>query len=103
MYAAVVEKRDDIHGLCTKHRVRRLWLFGSAARAEFNPDQSDIDLLVEFENLPPVERADSYFGLVADLEALFGVRVDLVERDAIRNPYFRETIEASKTVLYDAA
>jgi len=47
--------------------------------------------------------ADSYFGLLENLESLFGRRVDLVEASAIRNPYFREAVEKTKRPLYEAA
>ena len=83
--------------------MRRLALFGSVLTEEFDPARSDIDVLVEFETLPPVERADSFFGLLADLEALFAQPVDLVERSSMRNPIVRENVEASQVVVYDAA
>jgi len=83
--------------------VRRLAVFGSALTEEFDSTRSDIDLLVEFDPLSPVERADAYFGLLADLEALFGRPVDLVERSALRNPIVREAVEASQVIVYDAA
>lgn len=83
--------------------MRRLAVFGSALTEEFDSTRSDIDLLVEFDPLSPVERADAYFGLLADLEALFGRPVDLVERSALRNPIVREAVEASQVIVYDAA
>ena len=53
--------------------------------------------------MPPAQHADSYFGLMEDLQQLFGLPVDLVELGPIRNPYFRQAIEATRVVLYDAA
>ena len=53
--------------------------------------------------MPPRERADHFFGLQEDLEALFGVPVDLVEPGPIRNPYFRDAVEASRILLFEAA
>jgi len=84
------------------HHVRRLELFGSAATGDFDAKGSDLDFLVEFEDLKPGQYADAYFGLLDDLEALFQRSVDLVMTSAIKNPYFLENIEASRTLLYAA-
>ncbi len=83
--------------------MRKLSVFGSAVRESFDLKRSDVDLLVEFEDMPPRERADHFFGLQEDLEALFGVPVDLVEPGPIRNPYFRDAVEASRILLFEAA
>ncbi len=104
MIALIEEKRSELAGLCARHGVRRLALFGSAATGErFDPARSDLDFLVEFQPQPPASRADSYFGLMEDLERLFGVPVDLVEPGPIANPYFRQAIEKSQVTLYAAA
>jgi uncharacterized protein len=92
----------DISGLCDRYGVVRLGLFGSAARDGFDETKSDIDFLVDFSPMKPAEHAESYFGLYEDLERLFSTPVDLVEWSSIRNPYFRESVEESHVVLYDA-
>jgi predicted nucleotidyltransferase len=97
------ERKSAIAGLCERHHVRRLSVFGSAVGESFDPERSDVDLLVEFETMPPRERADHFFGLQEDLEALLGVPVDLVEPGPIRNPYFRDAVEASRVLLFEAA
>jgi predicted nucleotidyltransferase len=84
------------------YRVRRLELFGSAATGQERPDESDIDFLVEFDPLSPGNYADAYFGLLEALEALSGRDVDLVIASAIRNPYFLQSVERTKTLLYAA-
>jgi len=88
--------------ICSDRRVRRLVLFGSAAREGFDPERSDVDLLVEFEPMPPAEHAEAYFGLQEDLERLLARRVDLVEAVAVRNPYLLESIERANVELYAA-
>ncbi len=95
-------KREQIAELCRRHRVRRLALFGSAVGEEFDPERSDLDFLVEFEPLPPGTYADTYFGLLEALQQLFGRSVDLVDDSAIKNPYFRESVERSQALLYAA-
>lgn len=74
---------------CARYQVRRLELFGSAVRGAFDPQRSDLDFLVEFGPLQPGQYADTYFGLLEALQALFGRSVDLVMVRAIRNPSFR--------------
>ncbi len=95
-------RRDQLVALCQKYRVRRLDVFGSAARDDFNEQSSDIDLLVEFDDMPFPDRADAYLGLLTESEALLGRRVDLVEVSAVRNPYLRQGIESSRQLLYAA-
>ena len=103
MVSAVGTKRAEIAEVCAARRVCRLAVFGSAAGDEFDASASDVDILVEFRPMSPVEHAQSYFGLMEDLERLFGLPVDLVESAPIRNPYFRRAVEETQVVLYEAA
>ena len=96
-------RTEDIARICRARRVRRLVLFGSAAKGGFEPGRSDVDLLVEFEPMPPAKRAEALFGLQDDLEQVLGRSVDLMEDAAVRNPYLREAIDRDHAVLYEAA
>lgn len=98
----IEEKRNDLIRLCAKYRVRRLELFGSALTDRFDSQTSDLDFLVEFLPLQPGEYADAYFGLLEALRELFQRNVDLVMTGAIKNPYFLESINRRRTVLYAA-
>ena len=102
MTSVVVQSRTEIEALCRRYGVRRLELFGSAAAGQDRPGESDLDFLVEFSPLPPGGYADAYFDLLQSLEGLFSRKVDLVVASAIRNPYFLQAIERSKTLLYAA-
>jgi predicted nucleotidyltransferase len=102
MNSIVQHNREAIERLCRRFRVRRLELFGSGAGVEFDPATSDLDFLVEFEELEAGEHADAYFGLLEGLESLFRRRVDLVMVSAVKNPYFLEGIARSRTLLYAA-
>lgn len=95
-------KRDEVAELCRRHHVRRLALFGSAVREGFDPVRSDLDFLVVFEPLAPGTYARTYFGLLEALQQLFGRAVDLVVESAIKNPYFRQSVEQNQTLLYAA-
>jgi len=94
--------RPELVELCRKYRVRRLDVFGSAARGDFNEHSSDVDLLVEFDDMPHADRADAYLGFLMAVEALLRRRVDLVELGAVRNPYLRRGIEESRELVYAA-
>ena len=94
-------KRPQLEALCRKYRVTRLEVFGSAAAGRFDPNRSDLDFVVSFESMPPEELADSYFGLLASLEDLFQVPIELVTESSVsKNPYFRESVERTRTVVY---
>lgn len=102
MIPSIEEHRAELAELCRRHHVLRLSLFGSATRDDFDPQRSDLDFLVDFAPLPPGQYADAFLGLLQSLERLFGRQVDLVVASAIRNPYFRQSIDQTKTLLYAA-
>jgi len=100
----IIEKHlNEIIRICRIRKVEKLAVFGSAADGRFEPEHSDLDLLVEFSNMTPAEHAEQYFGLIEDLERLLGCPIDLVEPGPITNPFFRESLEQSQVVLYAAA
>ena len=103
MHAAIESKRELIADLCGKLGVRRMDVFGSAARArDFNPDCSDVDLLVEFTPGSQGSSWGPYFELKERLEALLERPVDLVEVGAVRNPYILMAIQRDCQPLYAA-
>ncbi len=89
-----------IAAFCRKWRVRELSLFGSALRDDFRPD-SDVDLLVVFE---PDESWDLWdiIAMESELQEMFGRKVDLVEKRALKNPFRRYEILTTRQVLYAA-
>jgi len=102
MHPAVAPHQDALERLCRTHYVRRLELFGSAATGHDRPGASDLDFLVEFEPIPQGSYADTYFSLLEALQALFGRPIDLVTDSAIRNPYFRQSVEQSRVLVFAA-
>ncbi len=81
------------------HQVKRLYAFGSVLSDRFNND-SDIDLMVDFEDLHVNDYADNYFNLKFSLEAIFCRRVDLLEEQAIKNPYFEQSVKEQRKLIY---
>jgi|SRR6516162_3379644 predicted nucleotidyltransferase len=96
----IEQHRPALAALCRRHHVRTLELFGSAADGSFQPDRSDLDLLVDFQPMAPSDHSRAYFGLWFALEDLFGRKVDLVEVPAVTNPYFLQTIRRSRRMVY---
>ena len=97
-----VIETDRLEALCRQFSVQRLDLFGSASRGRYRPEDSDLDFLVEFLPVPITSYADTYFGLLEALETHFGRPVDLVVASSVKNPYFLQSIEATKTPIYEA-
>ena len=102
MIPAMEARADELKRLCHQYGVRRLDLFGSASTGGYRPDESDLDFVVEFQPKALGAYADSYFGLLEALQQLFGHPVDLVVESAIKNPYFRQSVERTRTPVYEA-
>ncbi len=90
---------DAIEALCQNHYVNRLFIFGSVLTNRFRKN-SDIDLIVDFQDIDLYNYADNYFDLKDSLERLFNREVDLLEDKAIQNPYLRQSIDSSKRLIY---
>ena len=100
MITLIEQHHDALVELCRRYHVSRLEVFGSAA--ERDAGARDIDFLVEFQATEEMGPADQYFGLLAELEALFDRPVDLVCAGAMRNPYFIREVNRSRSPLYAA-
>jgi len=92
--------KPAIKNLCTRLRVKRLDIFGSATTDRFAPD-SDVDVLVVFER-DGDGLFDRYFDLKEGLEQIFNRNVDLVTEASVKNPYFKQEIERTRTNVYAA-
>jgi predicted nucleotidyltransferase len=102
VHPLLTQRRDAVAGLCRRHGVRRLDVFGSAVRgSDFDPAQSDVDLLVEFGG--GIDDLAAFLDFKEALEALLGRPVDLVERQAVeasRNPIRRRRILGEAEPIY---
>ncbi len=85
--------------LCQKHKVSKLFVFGSILTTHFN-DDSDVDLLVSFNKPEVAGYFNNYFDFKYALEKLFGRNVDLLEEETIKNPYLKKNVDATKTLIY---
>lgn len=89
----------DIFTLCKTHKVKSLYAFGSVLTDNFTT-KSDVDLIVDFEPLDVLDYGDNYYELKFSLENILNRNVDLLEEKAIKNPYFRESLNQSKKLIY---
>jgi uncharacterized protein len=90
---------NKIHALCNKHRVARLFVFGSVLTDKFKKT-SDVDFLVDFAGVDLYEYADNYFDLKYSLEKVLNREIDLLEEKAVKNPFLRQSIDSSKKLIY---
>lgn len=90
---------EAVNDLCKKHKVKKLFAFGSVLTGKLKKS-SDIDLIVDFQDVDLYSYADNYFDLKDSLEKLFNREVDLLEDKAINNPYLRQSIESSKQLIW---
>lgn len=101
MIAEIENKRAEIEALCRRYHVKSLEVFGSAARGEdFDPEKSDIDFLVDFEEFDTSGLADAFLGLYMDLEDLFKRPIDLVMPNVFENRFLKRAIDRSRESLY---
>ncbi len=101
MIDLITDNLTELTRLCREFGVRKLEVFGSAATGEFNPETSDIDFLVEFEDYGP-GIFDRYFEFLFGAEELFGRSVDLVFDSGMKNPYLREAVDETRKPIYES-
>jgi predicted nucleotidyltransferase len=89
---------NEIQKLCLENKVKSLYVFGSVLNEGFN-SQSDIDLVVDFNNVEIAEYADNYYNLKFGLQKLFHRQIDLLEQKAIKNPYFLQQLNLQKKLV----
>ena len=91
--------KNEINTLCANHKVRSLYAFGSVLTPNFNT-YSDIDLIVDFKEIDVKDYADNYFDFKFSLQDIFNRPVDLLEEQAIKNPYFKQVVNQTKELVY---
>ena len=91
---------EGVREFCARWRVRECSLFGSVLRDDFRPD-SDVDVLVSFHDDASHDLWDRV-SMIVELEQLFGRKVDLVDKEGLRNPYRRQNILKDNEVIYAA-
>ena len=95
----VEQNLSGVSKLCKLHNVKNMYLFGSALTENFS-DDSDVDFLVNFEQIDLFQYFDNYMEFKEKLEYLLKRSVDLLEEQTILNPVLRRSIERNKKLIY---
>ena len=101
MQKIIKDNIDALKELCKSYDVKKLYIFGSACTNQFK-DDSDIDILISFKDISIEKYTDNYFELHYKLEELFNGKVDLLTENSLSNPYFIESVEETRHLLYAA-
>lgn len=100
MQAVIQQKLPEIVQILKAHKVRRAYLFGSAATGRFH-DDSDVDFLVTFQRVPFGEYAENYWSLEDALQDLLHRKVDVVVEKTLTNPYLIKRINQTRIPIYE--
>lgn len=101
MVSMIKKHTSSIRDICKALHVKQLYVFGSGAGDSLKKE-SDLDFLISFrEDLSPDEYADNYFSMHQKLETLFKRKIDLVTERSLSNPFFIESINRTKKLIYD--
>jgi len=99
----ISKNRKQFIFLCKNHKVKYLYAFGSSVSEKFDPEKSDIDLLVEIDSKDPIDRGEKLLSLWDLFEDFFNRKVDLLTDASIRNPFLRKNIDSTKVLIYDGS
>ena len=96
----ITDNLQQIIALCKKHGVKALYVFGSILTSRFN-ETSDVDFSATFHHdADPVKAGENFMSFYIGLQDLMGRRIDLVDEDYIRNPFFKEELAETKQLIY---
>ena len=95
----IEQNKVSINQLCMLYNVKTMYVFGSVLTNSFNLD-SDIDLLVKFNDFDVTKYFLNYTNLKESLEAIFNNKVDLIEEQTLRNPILIRSINKNKQLIY---
>jgi uncharacterized protein len=103
MHKIISQNLDTIVQICEKYNVSRLYVFGSVVTERFSDESSDLDLLVELEPMPFIDRGENLMHFWDEVENLFHRKVDLLTDQPIKNQYFKAQVDKTKKLIYDRA
>jgi predicted nucleotidyltransferase len=99
---AIEQHRQELKNLLQKNNaIKKFYFFGSALTSHFDETTSDIDILIETEDLLPEEKGELLITLWDDLEKLFDRKVDLLTENSLHNPFLSKEIAQTRKLIYD--
>lgn len=101
IFEEIAKNLEDFNSLCSSHKIKYLYAFGSSVNGNFNSEKSDIDLLIEFSEIDPIEKGETILSIWDSFERFFNRKVDLLTENSIKNPFLRKSIDKTKVLIYD--
>jgi predicted nucleotidyltransferase len=103
MQPIIEQRKEELKAICERLKIRKLYAFGSAVTSDKFRDNSDIDFLISFEDsISPEEYSENYFQLMYRLRELFNREIDVITERSLSNPYFIESVNKNKVLIYEA-
>jgi len=99
MNRIILDRIDKLKRLCTIYNVKSMYAFGSVCTDQFN-ENSEIDFMISFDNLPIEQYFDNYLDLWIQLLDLFHRKIDLISNNTLSNPNLIMGIEKTKQLIY---
>ncbi|NHE57804.1 nucleotidyltransferase domain-containing protein [Cyclobacterium sp. GBPx2] len=103
MHALIEQRKEELKNICERLKIKRLYAFGSAVASDKLRGNSDIDFLISFDDkISPEEYSENYFQLQYALRNLFNREIDIITERSLSNPYFIESVNKNKVLIYEA-
>lgn len=103
MQPIIEDRKEELKRICERLKIRRLYAFGSAVSSDKFRENSDIDFLITFDDsISPEEYSENYFQLMYRLKELFNREIDVITERSLSNPYFIDSVNKSKVLIYEA-
>ncbi|MFW6222576.1 MAG: nucleotidyltransferase family protein [Bacteroidota bacterium] len=103
MQQIIEQRKEELKNICERLKIRRLYAFGSAVTSDKFRENSDIDFLISFDDkISPEEYSENYFQLQYKLRELFNREIDIITERSLSNPYFIESVNKNKVLIYEA-
>jgi predicted nucleotidyltransferase len=102
MITLIEDRREEIIALCKRFGIRRPELFGSATSSCFDHETSDLDFIADVGDYGKGVGM-RFLKFCTALDKLMERQVDVITEKQIENPYFRASVNAARTVIYDAS
>ena len=100
MLNSILKQKEKFDLIFEKHKIEKAFVFGSAVTDSFG-ETSDIDFLIKFKlGLEPLEKGELWWDLHDSLRDLFKREIDLVTIESLKNPYFIEELDKTKSLIY---
>lgn len=95
------DELQSVRELCRLYGVNKMYVFGSASASNFKGDYDDVDLYLEMQDMPPLERGENLIKIWNSLEVLFSKKVDILTEMPTQNPFFVNSLQSTLKLIYE--